>query len=80
MATKTKNPTDHGGNSFSVQVGPHHNFFRFEDFQDDESVSVSFVVSLFSYFYVNSYCYFVRLIYFSGCFDVCSFENDAKIY
>ena len=79
MATKRKNPTDHGGNSFSIQVGQHNNFFRFEDFQDDESVSISFVDSLFLYLFVNSYYYRVCL-YFSGCADVCSFRNDAKVY
>ena len=57
MATKRKSSADHGDNSFSVRVGQHNNFFRFEDFQDDESVSISFVDSLFLYLFVNSYYY-----------------------
>ena len=43
MATKRKSPADHGGNSFSVRLGQHNNFFRFEDFEDDKSVSISFM-------------------------------------
>jgi hypothetical protein len=57
MATKRKSSTDHGDNSFSVRVGQHNKFFRFEDFQDDESVSISYVNSLFLYLFVNFYYY-----------------------
>jgi hypothetical protein len=50
IATKRKNSEDHGVNSFSVRVGLDNNFFRFEDLQDDENVSISSADSLFLYF------------------------------
>lgn len=68
MATKRKNSEDHGVNSFSVRVGLDNNFFRFEDLQDDENVSISSADSLFLYLFFNQFLVLLSFSLFSRSF------------